>query len=146
VPCTLTQSSEATAAVPLLAYCYPPSLIPSHSRLFLANHSSLKNLKRYKLTAATHKHLLAETSLSIHTFVEREYILDDQPLPRNSGCRFLCIFRADDPSQVLPTCRTMCQSALVRDMNGTRKGKKCCISFVVTDVTRRDCRLATQIS
>jgi hypothetical protein len=40
----------------------------------------------------------------------------------------------------------MCQGALVGDMNGTRKGKSCCISFIVTDVTRRDCRLATMIS
>jgi hypothetical protein len=85
-------------AVLLLAYYYPPSFIPSHSTLFLENQSSLKNLGRYKLTVATYRYLLADTSVSIHTFVEREHILDDQTLPEDSGCRFLCMSRVDDPS------------------------------------------------
>ncbi|KAI0012179.1 hypothetical protein F4779DRAFT_105611 [Xylariaceae sp. FL0662B] len=82
-------------------------------------------------------------SLSQDEYLEREDYLGRLPLTRDSGWRFWCLTRADDPKQVLTMCKTMHRDMLVRDAQGIRKEQGYCIASVVTDSRYRGRSLAT---
>ncbi|CAO2651103.1 Nn.00g094000.m01.CDS01 [Neocucurbitaria sp. VM-36] len=92
----------------------------------------------YKLAAAAFGPVLSEAD-----FIERETVLSDQPLTRNGGCRVWCLYRANESSQVLSTCRTIRRTILFKDSHGVREGTGYCIASVVTNPEYRGQGLAS---
>ena len=100
--------------------------------------TSDQRLECYKLAAAAFGPALSEPD-----FIERETILNDQPLTRNGGCRVWCLYRANAPSQVLSTCRTIRRTIFFKDSHGVREDIGYCIASVVTNTEYRGQGLAS---
>lgn len=83
--------------------------------------------------------------LSEEDYIQREEYLGQRPLTRNKGWRIWSLSSAEDPSQVLATCKTMHRDLLVRDAEGTRTRQAYCISSVVTSSQHRGLGLASQL-
>ncbi|KAF1851890.1 uncharacterized protein K460DRAFT_413384 [Cucurbitaria berberidis CBS 394.84] len=97
-----------------------------------------QRLQCYKLAAAAFGSHLSEAD-----FVDRETFLNDQPLTRNGGCRVWCLYRANAPSTVLSTCRTIRRAILLKDSHGIREEIGYCIVSVVTSTEHRGQGLAS---
>lgn len=71
--------------------------------------------------------------LSEADYVEREEYLGQRPLARNKGWRIWCLSLAEDPSEVLATCKTIRKDLVVRDSDGSREEQAYCIASVFTN-------------
>ncbi|KAH8882065.1 hypothetical protein GQ53DRAFT_886027 [Thozetella sp. PMI_491] len=91
-----------------------------------------QQLNGSKLAAAAFRGSFAE-----HDYLDREEYLAQQPLTRNKGCRFWCIFERDNPSNVLAMCKTIRRDLIVRDTYGTHNQRGYCIASVVTSAPYR---------
>ena len=80
-----------------------------------------------KLAAAAFGEPLSETD-----FLEREEFMSRQALAKDDGVRTWCLYRNDDQSQMLATCKTVKRQLLVTNVDGFHRGKGYCIASVVT--------------
>jgi GNAT superfamily N-acetyltransferase len=97
-----------------------------------------QRLQCCKLAATAFAAPLSETD-----YIEREEYLSQRPLARDKGLRFWCLALAEDPAQVLATCKTIYRDILIRDTNGSQQEKCFCVASVVTDSKFRRYGLAT---
>ncbi len=74
-------------------------------------------------------------------YVEREAYLGE----RSPGLKYWCVSRADDPTKILASCKTVPRDIIIRDSDGIRTEGAFCIAGVVTDSQFRGQGLASQL-
>lgn len=77
--------------------------------------------------------------------IAREKHLAEQTLARNGGCQTWCLYRQDDHSQILSTCKTIRRDFIVSGSGGNRDIRGCCVSSVYTPLLYRGHGLASQM-
>lgn len=75
--------------------------------------------------------------------IERERHLASQPLALNAGCQIWCLYRRDDHSQIVSTCKTLRRDLLLSNKEGVSEVQGFCISSVVTALLYRGHGLAS---
>ncbi|KAF2622596.1 hypothetical protein BU25DRAFT_352002 [Macroventuria anomochaeta] len=75
--------------------------------------------------------------------VAKEKYLRTQSLARDGGCRTWCLYRQDDHSQVISTCKTFRRDFLLGSTEGVSEAKGSCITSVFTALLYRGHGLAS---
>jgi GNAT superfamily N-acetyltransferase len=99
-----------------------------------------QEIECYKLAATAWGSYLEKDEV-----IRREELLRHQPLARNGGCQTWCLYRADERSHVLSTCRTLRRDLLLNDPQGVHEEKGYCITSVVTSLPYRGHGLASHM-
>lgn len=86
-----------------------------------------------------------ESYLDEDEIIGREQHLSTQSLAREGGCRTWCLYRQDDHTQVLSTCRTTRRSFLLCDKEDIHEIKGHCVTSVVTALLYRGHGLASHL-
>ncbi|KAI0478268.1 hypothetical protein F4859DRAFT_479180 [Xylaria cf. heliscus] len=83
--------------------------------------------------------------MAMEDFLEGEAYLDGKPLIREQGGRLWCLSLANDPAEVLTSCKTLPRELLVKDVSGTSRQNAYCIANVVTNPQYRNQGLASRL-